>query len=329
MEMKGKHLVTGAAGFVGSHLVRRLVRDGYEVVGIDNLSSGSTKNLQDVSGEFEFLKGDCRDAESCFGWAKGKDYIWSLAANMGGIGYITAVGADIMHDNALINLNMLKAAQQSGTPNYFYSSSACVYPMSRQINENVIPLKESDVYPAEPDQFYGWEKLFTEKTCEAYARDYNLRVRIARFHNVYGPAFTAFDRERAKAPCHLISKVIKHPNPEFTIWGDGKQTRSFLFIRDCLDGVITLMNSVYDKPVNIGSDYAVSINDLAGLIIKISGKAIEPSHDLNRPQGVRGRNSDNTLVKEVIGWQAAVSLQSGLVETYRWALEHFTELEGV
>ena len=329
MKMNGKHLVTGAAGFIGSSLVKRLVKDGCEVTGVDNLSAGSMKNFCDVSREFEFITGDCRDAGSCRSWVTGQDYVWSLAANMGGIGYITTKGAPIMHDNALINLNMLKAAMESETPNYFYSSSACVYPLSRQNDTNVEPLKESDAYPAEPDQFYGWEKLFTEKVCEAYVRDYNLRVRIARFHNVYGPAFTAFSRERAKAPCHLILKAIKHPDPEFSIWGDGKQTRSFLFIQDCVDAMITLMNSDYSKPVNIGSDYSISINDLADLIIMISGKTIAPSHDLNRPQGVRGRNSDNTLVNQILKWQPRVSLESGLAETYRWALAHFLELERV
>jgi GDP-D-mannose 3',5'-epimerase len=328
MKMKGKHLVTGAAGMIGSHLVKRLIKDGYEVVAVDNLSSGSTKNLSDMWRQFEFIEGDCRDTELCKTLARGKDYIWSLAANMGGIGYITTVGADIMHDNAIINLNMLRAAIECGVSHYFYSSSACVYPEYRQNDPNVTALKESDAFPAEPDQFYGWEKLFTEKTCEAYVRDYSLNARITRFHNVYGPAFTAFAQEKAKAPCHLILKAIKHPEPEFTIWGDGKQTRSFLYIQDCLDGMLALMSSNYDRPVNIGSDRLISINDLAELIIKISGKEIKPRHDLTKPQGVRGRNSDNTLVKQALGWQPKVSLEVGLRETYQWAVEHFTELEG-
>ena len=173
--MKGKHLVTGCAGIIGSHLVRHLVEDGCEVVGIDNLSSGSKKNIHEVLQQFEFVEGDCRDTGLCKKLTRGKEYVWSLAANMGSIGYITTVGANIMHDNAMINLNMLRAAMESKVPYYFYSSSACVYPKYRQKDTNVMALKESDARPAEPDQFYGWEKLFTEKVCEAYARDYNMR----------------------------------------------------------------------------------------------------------------------------------------------------------
>lgn len=329
MKMKGKHLVTGAAGMMGSHLVRRLIKDGYDVVGVDNLSSGSKKNIDDMLGQFSFVEGDCRDAGLCKKLTKGREYVWSLAANMGGIGYITTVGADIMHDSAMINLNMLRAAMESSVPYYFYSSSACVYPNYRQKEINATALKESDVYPAEPNEFYGWEKLFTEKVCEAYVRDYNMRIRIARFHNTYGQAFTAFNQHKAKAPCHLILKAIRHPEPEFTIWGDGKQTRSFLYIQDCIEGMLALMESDYEKPVNIGSDRPISINGLAKIIIGISGKNIKPKHELGKPQGVRGRNSDNTLVKEVLGWQPKVSLEVGLKEVYHWAVEHYNELEGI
>ncbi len=319
VKMKGKHLVTGAAGMIGLHLVKRLVEDGCDVVGVDNLSSGSRRNIRDVSGQFEFVEGDCRDMGLCRKLVKGKEYVWSLAANMGGIGYITAVGADIMHDNAMINLNMLRMAMECEVPYYFYSSSACVYPKYRQTEATVPALKESDAYPAEPDEFYGWEKLFAEKVCEAYARDYEIRIRVARLHNVYGPAFTAFDRRKA----------LRHPQPEFTIWGDGEQTRSFLYIPDCIEGMLALMDSNYDQPVNLASDRSISINDLAKIIIKISGKNLKPKHDLSKPQGVRGRNSDNTLVKQVLGWQPKVSLEVGLTETYHWAVEHFAELEGI
>jgi GDP-D-mannose 3',5'-epimerase len=330
MNWQGKKvLVAGGAGMIGSHLVRRLLRLGANVAVVDNLSSGSVKNIQDISGDIMFYVDDLRNKELCRNAVKGKDVVFQLAANMGGIGFITSVHADIIRDNAIINLNMLEAARLNNVNSYFYSSSACVYPEHLQTEAEVIPLKESDAYPAMPDQSYGWEKVFTEQACLAFKKDYGLNVRVARFHNVYGTAFTAFDKFKAKAPCHLIIKAIRHPNPPFELWGDGKATRSFLYIDDCVDGVLRLMEIDYSNPINIGSDRLISVNDLAKIIIGISGKDIVPRYDLSKPQGVRGRNSDNTLVKKVLGWEPKVSLEDGMERVYRWAEEHFNKLENI
>jgi GDP-D-mannose 3',5'-epimerase len=324
-----KVLVDGGAGLIGSHLARTLISKGAEVCVADNLSSGSIKNIEDIKNKVEFISADLREAENCKKLARGKDYIFQLAANMGGIGYITAIGADIMHDNILINTNMLQAALESKVQGYFYSSSACVYPEYKQKDAAVTPLREDDAFPAEPDQFYGWEKLATEKLCEAYQKDYGMNIRIARFHNVYGGVYTAFDKDKGKAPCHIIMKTFRYPEQEFVIWGDGKQTRSFLYIDDCIEGVLKLMESNYLKPVNIGSDRLVTIDELAQIVIKISGKNIAVKHDLSKPQGVRGRNADITLVKKVLGWQPQVSLEEGLRRTYKWAKERINELENI
>jgi len=321
-------LVCGGAGFIGSHMARELVRRGARVTVADSLLSGSVANIKDISG-VEFVRADLRE----WHWADlvvyKKDVVFQFAANMGGIGFITSVGADIMRDNALININVLEAARKHGVERYFYSSSACVYPSYRQQDPNVPGLKERDAYPADPDEFYGWEKLFAEKLCESYQRDYGMNIRIARFHNIFGPAYNAFDKDRRKAPCSMIIKAIQHPDPPFVIWGDGKATRSFCYIDDCIDGVLRLMDSNYDKPINIGSDVMVTINELAQIAITLSGKEIEPQYDLSKPQGVRGRNSDNTLLRKVLGWEPKISLFEGMRRTYEWALEHYDELEGL
>ncbi len=324
-----KVLVCGGAGMIGSHLARELAKRGAEVTIADNLSSGSKKNIEDIVNQVEFHAIDLREFPTCLEMARGKDCVFQLAANMGGIGYITAVGADIMRDSALINLNMLEAANRQQVANYFYSSSACIYPEYRQEETRVVPLREDHAYPADPDQFYGWEKLFTEKVCETYQRDYQMNIRIARFHNVYGAGYTAFDKKKGKAPCHLILKAIRHPKPPFELWGDGKATRSFLYIDDCLNGILKLMESEYAEPVNIGSDRLISVDGLAEIIIGISGKDITPKYDLSKPQGVRGRNADLTLVREVLNWEPRVSLEEGLAEVYHWAEEHYAELENI
>jgi nucleoside-diphosphate-sugar epimerase len=326
---KKRVLVAGGAGLIGSHLARVLANKGAEVCAADNLSSGSLKNIEDIKNKVEFVSTDLRKEDNCAKMTKGKDYVFQLAANMGGIGYITAVGADIMRDNILINTNLLQAALDSKVQGYFYSSSACVYPEYRQKDAAVTPLKETDAIPAEPDQFYGWEKLATEKMCEAYQKDYGMNIRMARFHNVYGEVYTAFDKDKGKAPCHIIMKALRYPEQEFVIWGDGKQTRSFLYIDDCIDGVLKLMESNYLKPVNIGSDRLVTIDELAQIIIKISGKNIAMKHDLSKPQGVRGRNADITLVRKEVGWEPKISLEEGLRKTYEWAKERLTELENI
>jgi GDP-D-mannose 3',5'-epimerase len=319
-------LVAGGAGLIGSHIARTLLNKGAKVTIADNLSSGSTKNIEDIKNKVLFVSVDLRKESECNKLTKGKDYVFQFAANMGGIGYITAVGADIMRDNILINTNMLQAALENKVEGYFYSSSACVYPEYRQKDASVTSLKESDAIPADPDQFYGWEKLITEKLCEAYRKDYGMNIRVARFHNVYGEVYTAFDKEKGKAPCHIIMKALRYPEQDFIIWGDGKQTRSFLYIDDCIEGVLKLMESNYQKPVNIGSDRLVTIDELAQIVIKISGKNIIVKHDLSKPQGVRGRNADITLVRKEIGWEPKVSLEEGLRRTYDWAKVRSDEL---
>lgn len=326
---KKRVLVAGGAGLIGSHLARILASRGADVCVADNLSSGSPKNIEDIKNKVKFVSADLRKENNCAKLTKGRDYIFQLAANMGGIGYITAVGADIMRDNILINVNMLQTSFENKVKGYFYSSSACVYPEFRQKDAAVTPLKESDAIPAEPDQFYGWEKLVTEKICEAYQKDYGMNIRIARFHNVYGEVYTAFDKDKGKAPCHIIMKALRYPGQEFVIWGDGKQTRSFLYIDDCIAGVLKLMESNYLKPVNIGSDRLVTIDELAQIVIKISGKNITIKHDLSKPQGVRGRNADITLVRKEVGWEPKISLEEGMRRTYEWAKVRMNELINV
>ena len=330
MEWKNrKVLVAGGAGLIGSHLARTLVKREAEVCVADNLSSGSAKNIADIKDKVEFVPADLRQENTCKNLTKDKDYVFQLAANMGGIGYITAVGADIMRDNILINTNMLQAALENKVGGYFYSSSACVYPEHKQKDAAVTALKEDDAIPADPDQFYGWEKLATEKMCEAYQKDYGMNIRVARFHNVYGEVYTAFDKDKGKAPCHIIMKALRYPEQEFVIWGDGKQTRSFLYIDDCIEGVLKLMESNYLKPVNIGSDRLVTIDELAQIVISISGKNITIKHDLSKPQGVRGRNADITLVRKEVGWEPKVSLEEGMRKTYEWAKTRMDELENI
>lgn len=324
-----KVLVCGGAGMIGSHLARRLLKEGADVTIVDNLSSGSRKNIEDIKMDVDFVKQDLRNYDNCKLRSRGMDFVFQLAADMGGIGYITAIGAQIVHNSGLINLNMFEAGKNNDVPNYFYSSSACVYPEYLQQNVEVTPLKESDAYPAQPDQFYGWEKLFSEKVAEAYQRDYGMNIKMARFHNVFGPMFTAFDKEKGKAPCHLILKAIRHPKPPFSIWGDGLSTRSFLYIDDCVEAVLRLMGTEHLEPINIGSDRLVTVNELARVIIKISGKKIEPTYELDRPQGVRGRNADLTQVARVLNWRPEVSLEEGLELTYYWAMDNLKELEGV
>jgi GDP-D-mannose 3',5'-epimerase len=322
-------LVTGGAGLIGSHLARTLLNKGARVCVADNLSGGSLKNIEDIQDKVDVQVVDLRQADICQKLTKDTDYVFQLAANMGGIGYITSVGADIMRDNILINANMLQASLENKVQKYFYSSSACVYPEYLQKDTEVTPLKEEDAMPAEPDQFYGWEKIMAEKLCEAYQKDYGMNIRIARFHNVFGEVYTAFDQQKGKAPCHLILKALKYPEQDFVLWGDGQQTRSFLYIDDCLEGILKLMESDYTKPVNIGSDRLITIEDLAKIVIKISGKEITIKHDMTKPQGVRGRNADLTLVKRVLGWEPKVSLEEGLRRTYQWAKERVTELENI
>ena len=307
-------MVTGGGGFIGSHLARHLYLQGNYVRVADIKSNEYIKERYCN----EELKLDLRVFENCLLATTGMDKVYNLAANMGGIGFITEVGAEIMRDNISINANMLEASVQNKIKRYLFSSSACVYPEYKQTNADMKGLKEEDAYPANPDSFYGWEKLFTEKMCEAYQRDYKMDIRLLRYHNVYGPKGT-YKGGREKSPAALCRKVAEVSNPgTITIWGDGKQTRSYCYIDDAVEGTVMLMESDYDKPVNVGSDRIVTINELADMIIKISGKTIKKKYDLKAPQGVRGRNADLTLVKKMIGWEPKVNLEEGLEKTYRW-----------
>ena len=320
-------LVAGGAGMIGAHVARALLEEGAEVCVADNLSSGSLRNIEDIRDSVLLEIADLRDAASCLRLTEGKDYVFQFAANMGGIGWITAIGADIMRDSALININMLEAATRNQVKRFFFSSSACIYPTGLQVSAEVVPLKEEDAMPADPNEFYGWEKLASEKLCEAYHKDYGLEVRIGRFHNIFGEAYTAFDQLKGKAPAHLVMKALRYPDKPFVVWGDGKQTRSFLYIEDCVEGVLKLVESDYTQPLNIGSDRLVSINEMINILRQISGKAIQVEYDLSKPQGVRGRNADLTLVKKVLGWEPKVSLEEGLSRLYSWAGENLADIQ--
>jgi len=308
-----KVVVTGAGGFIGSHLCRYLKNKGYWVRAVDIKWDNYITGYAD-----DFVTADLRNAELSSKVTEGMDRVYNLAANMGGIGYITSVKAEVMRDNVLINVNMLEAARKHKVNKYFFSSSACIYPTYKQESPEVVPLKEEHAYPADPDNEYGWEKLFTERLCMDYAEDFGLEIRVARFHNIYGPEGT-YKGGREKAPAALCRKIAEASNSDtLTIWGDGKQTRSFCYIDDCIKGIQALMESDYAEPLNIGSDRLVTINELADMIIKISGKEITKVHDLTKPQGVRGRNADLSLVTKVVGWKPVVPLEEGLEQTYKW-----------
>lgn len=315
------NLVTGGAGFIGSHLARRLLQKGAKVVAVDNLLTGKMYRIEDLlkSPNFQFVRGDLRNSSFVNGLLLGSqfNYVWHLAANMGGIGYISTVGADVMRDNLQMNINMLQSSIEASVERLFYSSSACVYPIEKQTSLGVIPLKEVDAYPANPDSYYGWEKLITEKMCEAYGKDYGLETRIARFHNCYGP-MTDYGEERGKVIASLIRKAIRYPKERFIVWGDGKQERSFIYIDDLIDALFQLMPADYNEPLNIGTDRLISIKDLAMMVIDLSGKEMQIEYDLSKPQGVRSRNADLSLIKNVLGWSPKVTLDEGVRRTYEW-----------
>lgn len=307
-------LVTGGGGFIGSHLAKFLHDQGNFVRVADTHFNG----YYEAPYYDEKLQVDLRDWENCLTATKDIDHVYNLAANMGGIAFITEVAAEIMRDNVLINTHMLEASRRNKVDKYFFSSSACVYPDHLQKETKVVGLREEDAYPANPDSFYGWEKLATEKMVEAYQRDFGLDVCIARYHNIYGPKGT-YKGGREKSPAALCRKVAEAHNPgTIRIWGDGKQTRSYCYIEDAVRGSVMLMEADYSKPVNIGSERLVSINDLADMIIQTSGKRIQKEHDLSAPQGVRGRNADIDLARKVIDWEPQVTLEEGLAETYNW-----------
>jgi GDP-D-mannose 3',5'-epimerase len=306
-------LVTGAGGFIGHHLVSRLKAEGYWVRGADLKHPEYTETDAD-----EFLVLDLRLKEACEQATEGIDRVYALAADMGGMGFIAFNNALILHNNALINLHTLEAARQAGVSRYLYSSSACIYPEHLQLESDIAALREEDAYPADPQDAYGWEKLVSERMCEYYAADYGMQTRIVRFHNIYGP-YGTYDGGREKAPAAMCRKVaVAADDGVVEIWGDGEQTRSFCHVDDCVEGILRLMGSDHGSPLNLGTDRMVTINQLAEIVIGISGKNGITLEHVEGPQGVRGRNSDNTKLREVLGWEPQISLEAGLEETYRW-----------
>jgi GDP-D-mannose 3', 5'-epimerase len=310
---KARIVVTGAGGFIGHHLVRRLTREGYWVRGVDLKRPDFEPSPAD-----EFVVLDLRSWENCFQATRDVDQVYNLAADMGGIGYITANHAGISRNNILINSHMLEASRIHGVQRFLFSSSACVYPQYKQNDPDVTPLKESDAIPADPEPGYGWEKLFAEELCRYYKKDYGMETRIARFHNVYGPMGT-YEGGKEKAPAAISRKVaLADDGSEIEVWGDGQQTRSFMYVDDCVEGLLRLMASDYSEPLNLGTDRLVTIDELIDLVSQIAGKKLKKRHNLSRPQGVRGRNSDNTLLNRVLAWEPSIDLEEGLKITYEW-----------
>jgi nucleoside-diphosphate-sugar epimerase len=313
-----KALVCGAGGFIGSHLVRRLKKEGYWVFGADLKKPEHWDTAAD-----EFALGDLREQSFCRQITETRyDEIYQLAADMGGAGYIFTGehDADVLHNSATINLNLVHRARQTGVGSIFYSSSACMYPAYNQEDPDKPNCAESSAYPAAPDSEYGWEKLFSERLYLAYARNHGLRVRIARYHNIFGP-YGTWDGGKEKAPAALCRKVAAaRDGGEIEVWGDGKQTRSFLYIDECVEATRRLMASDFEGPVNIGSEEMVTINQLAEMAMRIAGKTVAVRH-IPGPLGVRGRNSDNRLIQQKLGWAPSSKLADGLRVTYGWILE--------
>jgi GDP-D-mannose 3', 5'-epimerase len=314
MLARNRVLVTGAGGFIGHHLVKRLKDDGHWVRGVDIKAPEYEATAAD---EFELL--DLRKYDNCLLATRGGiEQVYNLAADMGGIGYITTSRAGISRNNILINTHMLEASRLNGVSRFLFSSSACVYAQYKQRLPEVTPLREEDAYPADPEAGYGWEKLFTEELCRYYGHDYRFDTRIVRFHNVYGPLGT-YEGGKEKAPAAISRKVaLALDGGKIDIWGDGEQTRSFMYVDDCVEGLLRLMSSDYREPLNLGTDRLISINELVDLISEIAGKRLSKEHDLSKPQGVRGRNSDNNRLRETLKWEPSVPLEEGLRVTYRW-----------
>jgi len=316
-------VVTGAGGFIGGHLVAELLLRGHKRIrAVDIKPLG--RWYQEHDG-VENVSADLREKEACYAASEGASYVFNLAADMGGMGFIETHKADCMV-SVLINTNMLLAARDLGVGHFLFGSSACVYNGERQADPDVTALKEADAYPALPEDGYGWEKLFSERMCRHFMEDYGVSVRMPRFHNVYGPRGT-YDGGREKAPAAICRKVIQAQLDDtgvIEIWGDGLQTRSFTYIDDTVDGMLRIMEQEVSEPINLGSSQLVTINELVDIVEGIAGVKLERQYRLDAPQGVRGRNSDNTLILQKLGWEPSIPLEVGLERTYNWVFEQMT-----
>ena len=318
MQKNKKVLIVGAGGFIGGHLVKRILDNGNSVVATD--IKPKEYWFQDFDNVENHYSTDMKDISNCRKVTQGVDYVFNMACNMGGMGFIENNKAECMQ-SVLINTNLLIACNENKVQRYFFSSSACAYNKTKQQDVFIEGLKEEDAYPADPEDGYGWEKLFSERMCRHFMEDYGLEVRVARYHNIYGP-YGTYDGGREKAPAALCRKVIqarKDKNDTIDVWGDGEQTRTFLYVDECVEGTLRLFESDYSEPVNIGSDEQVSINQMIGIIEGISGGGeFKKNYQLDKPKGVRGRSSNNDLVKKVLNWSYKMSLKEGLTKTYQW-----------
>jgi len=328
MDKNKKVLIVGAGGFIGGHLVKKILENGNQVVAVD--IKPKEYWFQDFDNAQNYYSTDIKDISNCRKVVKEIDYIFNMACNMGGMGFIENNKAECMQ-SVLINTNLLIACNENKVQRYFFSSSACAYNKDKQQEVFVEGLKEEDAYPANPEDGYGWEKLFSERMCRHFQEDYGIEVRIARYHNIYGP-YGTYDGGREKAPAALCRKIIeakKNNKDTIDVWGDGEQTRTFLYVDECVEGTLRLFESDYSEPVNIGSDEQVSINQMIGIIEEISGGSkFKKNYQLDKPKGVRGRSSNNDLVKKVLNWSYQMSLKEGLTKTFRWIDEQINS-EGI
>jgi GDP-D-mannose 3',5'-epimerase len=317
-----KILVAGAGGFIGGHLVASLINQGFSVKAVDKKP---LSNWYQIHQNAENLALDLNDLNNCRTSVDGTDIVYNLAADMGGMGFIEAHKAECML-SVLINTHLLMASREKDIERFFFSSSACVYSALKQTRTDIVPLKEEDAYPAMPEDGYGWEKLFSERMCRHFREDFGLKTRVARFHNVYGP-YGTYDGGREKAPAAICRKVVQAKiggGKNIDIWGDGHQTRSFMYIDDCVKGTQMILNEESIEPINLGSEEMVSINQLVDMVEEIAGIKLNRNYDLTAPQGVRGRSSDNTMMREIYGWEPTHTLMSGLEKTYQWIFDEIS-----